>query len=252
MQMKILLLVDKKIKQSQLDEMKNKVSEMYQDNAGVELVFFEERRDLSNLPKEYYSTGNEGIKRSYIQSATSEIYKRYAKELHQVVFLVHRDNWNLEGVWGWNLSKVYNGYGVQQCRFDSVNIANAIGTLYHELMHDHDSFIYTYTGKRIAPLVGIKDWDDDVVHGGRYSGVISEWKYIRYNENQKALKAIGQSLREALEEKLKLHFKDTITMLETIIRLQKIVLVLKRQVEVRKRGDVAIKPNNICQANDTH
>jgi hypothetical protein len=240
--MKLLLLLDNKIREDQLATVKKEVAAIYKTNTGITLEFVEEWRDFSNVPKEWYDASSEGIKKSYIADATREIYRRHTEAVDQVVFFIHRDNWNLTGVWGWNLSKAYNGYGVQQCRFDNRNLANTVGTLYHELMHDHDTFIYTYKGINIETILKVKDWDDDVVHGGKYSGTTYGYGYIRHNENQAALKQIGPLLSQAIEERRKLYLKRQITMLQEIVRLQQLVIVLKRQMEARSRGDIAIRP----------
>lgn len=234
--MNILLLLDNKINEDQLKEVKKQVSKIYKDNTGIKLYFTDEWRDFSNVPKEFYTKEEEGIKKSYLAETTKEIYSRYKDRIDHVVFFIHKDNWKLTGVWGWNTSKVFNGYGVQQCRFDT-KVVNTVGTLYHELMHDHDSFIYTYTGKVIEKMVLVKDWDDDVVHGGRYSLTNYGWKYIRYNENQPALQLIADALKEALAVKRKPISRS---------ELINLALILARQLVTKRRKDLAIKSNNKC------
>lgn len=244
--MKILLITDYKINEEQLKSVKKSVSDIYKTNTGITLEFVDEWRDLSNVPKAWYDDEAEGIDKAYIAKVTKEVYARYREDIDQVMFLIHRDHWTLTGVWGWNLSRVYNGYGVQQCRFDNRNLVNSIGTMYHELMHDHDTFIYTYLGKNIEDSVLVKDWDDDVVHGGRYSGTTFGWKYIRHNENQEALKLIGPLLKEAVEKRRIVWLKTKLGYLQEIVRLYERVAILKRQLVAQGRGDLAIKPNQIC------
>jgi hypothetical protein len=240
--MKILLLVDYKINEDQLKRMKAEVQSIYKKN-GVNISFIDEWRDLSNVPKEWYDSSAEGIKRSYIADVTKEIYARYAKDVDQVVFLIHRDHWNLTGVWGWNMSRVFNGYGVQQCRFDNRNQANSVGTMYHELMHDHDSYVYVYTGKIIEDIIKVPNWDEDLVHAGKNTGTSFGWKYIRYNENQEALKAISAVLNEAIEARQKVWLKKKVSMLEQIVKLYQQLIVLRRQVEIQTRGDIPMYAN---------
>jgi hypothetical protein len=240
--MKILLLCDYKIDETQLKSVKTELSGIYKTNTGIKLSFIDEWRDLSNVPKEFYTPEDEGIQKAYITKVAKEIYARYAESVDHIVFLIHRDNWNLKGVWGWNTSRVFSGYAVQQCRFDNKNLANSVGTLYHELMHDHDSFIYTYLGKKVEDAVLVDDWDDNVVHGSRYTATNFGFQYIRHNENQSALKLIGLDLALAVVERRKLYEKKLRPILEEIIRLSKILIIRKRQQMATLRGDIAIRP----------
>ena len=244
--MNILLLVDNKVNEAQLKQVKAEVTKLYKQNTGIPVRFFDEWKDLSNVPKEWYDGENEGISKAFIAKTTKEIYSRYGERIEHVVFFIHRDNWNLTGVWGWNSSKVFNNYGVQQCRFDNKNLANTVGTLYHELMHDHDTFVYTYLGSKIEAKVLVKDWDDDVVHGGKYSKTTYGWKYIRYNENQAALALIGTDLAQALVIRRKVFKGKEDTLIKEAIRLAQILVIKRRQAAVATRGDLAIKPNNLC------
>jgi hypothetical protein len=236
-----------KIREDQLAQVKKEVSAIYKKNTDVTVKFHEEWKDFTTYPKEVYWGGYEGLQRSYIQQATKEINSRWHEEIDNVVFFIHRDNWNLNGVWGWNHSAQFNGYGVQQCRFDNRNIVNSIGTLYHEMMHDHDTFVYTYTGKHIAPLINVASWDNFAVHGGRDTGEEGKdgWKYIRYNENQHALKDIASVFLEALHKRRSL-FTKRVGMMQEIIRLAEQVLALQRALIAKQRGDLPIKPKNIC------
>jgi hypothetical protein len=239
----ILLLLDNKIREDQLARVKKEVGALYKNNAGVTIKWHEEWRDFSSYPKEEYWGGYEGLKRSYIEQVTKEIDARWKEELDNVVFFIHADNWNLNGVWGWNHSAQFNGYGVQQCRFDSRNVVNSIGTLYHEMMHDHDTFVYTYSGVHIAPIVKVANWDNFAVHGGRDTGEEGKdgWKYIRHNENQHALKAISTVFKQSVEKRRDLFIKRVGVMQETIRLLQQIV-VLQRALIAKRKGETAITP----------
>ena len=238
--MNILLLLDDKIRDDQLKKVKIDVAKIYDVSADVTIRWFEERRDYTTYPKQTYSAGYEGIAYSHIDTVTKEIYSRWAEEVDQVVFLIHADNWNLKGVWGWNISKTYSGYGVQQCRFDHRNLVNSIGVMYHELMHDANTFVYTYTGKIIETLFDFSNWDDAVVHGEH-----RDWSYIRHNENQSALVTISPLLRQALVARHAL-FTRRVNLLNEIIRLAEIVLTLTRAKIAADRADLPILEGNTC------
>jgi hypothetical protein len=246
--MNVLLLLDNKIREDQLAQVKREVAELYKNHCGITIKFFEEWRDFSNVPKEWYDAEAEGIKKSYIAEVAKEVYARYAEEIDNLVFFIHRDHWNLTGVWGWNLSQYHQGYSVQQCRFDSRNVANSIGTLYHEFTHDHDTFIYIYNNVRIAPLVGVKDWDGDFTHGGRFTGNPTPFKYIRHKENAEALSKIASELKKAYEKRRVLFLKKQLSLLQQILRLKQQLEVLYRQrTAATIKSDIAIKPKNVCR-----
>lgn len=249
----ILLLCDNKIREDQLAQVKKEVGAIYKNNTGLSVKWHEEWRDFSSYPKEVYWGGYEGLKTSYITQVTKEINSRWHEEIDCVVFFIHRDHWDLNGVWGWNHSATFSGYGVQQCRFDNRNVANSIGTLYHEMMHDLDTFIYTYTGKHINTLIGESSWDNFAVHGGRDTGEEGKngWKYIRYNENQHALKTIANVFVESVNKRRDL-FTKRIGLMQEIIRLAEQVLALQRALIAQRRGALPIKYKNTCHSHTSH
>jgi hypothetical protein len=243
----ILLLCDNKIREDQLADVKKEVGTIYKNNTNTSIKWHEEWRDFSSYPKEVYFRELEGLSRSYISQVTKEINSRWHEEIDCVVFLIHRDNWNLSGVWGWNHSTTFSGYGVQQVRFDNRNIVNSIGTLYHEMMHDLDTFVFTYTGKHIAPMVKVNNWDNFAVHGGRDTNEEGKdgWKYIRYNENQHALRTIAPAFNEALSKRRDI-FTKRIGLMQEIIRLAEQVIILQRALIAKRRGELPILIKNKC------
>lgn len=241
--MHILILKDREINDNHLGYVEEEVARLYKDKADVELTFVHQDFDFSDYPIEIYYSDNLGMDRTWLRKQCERVYTDYGTTVDQVVFMCHRDNWRLDGIWGWNISKQYSGYGVQQVRFDDRNLANTVGTLYHELMHDHDSFIYTYTGKTIEIYVQVDDWDDDVVHGGRAYGGHPVWDYIRHKENQEALKAIAHLLREAIEKRN--EYSRTVQK-RTILALALRARVLLRKLIAEQRGDIPILVDNRC------
>lgn len=231
-------MLDNKIDERQLDRVKREVKDIYKKNTDVTIKFYEEWRDFTKYPKEVYWGEFEGVEKAYIRTVTNEIYKRYQEEVDSVVFFIHRDNWNLKGVWGWNLAGVFNSYSVQQCRFDSRNVVNSIGTLYHELMHDVDSYVYINSNVIVEPFVKVNNWDRACVHGEEVG-----WDYIRYNENQRALKAVP--FKQAVTDRRRIWDTKKGLYLK-IINLAEQVLALQRQLVAKQRGDLPIKPKNVC------
>jgi hypothetical protein len=184
------------------------------------------------------------------------LYKRYAEEINNVVFLVASPNWKLDDpnivgdkrVWGWCHSNHFSGYGVQQVRFaqvaghtDARNVNNSAGTLYHELMHDHDTFVFVNTGKTVEPIVSVANWDNQVVHGEH-----SDWIYTRtVDDNKRALQLILPVLKEAVAKRRAL-FTKRVGLLQQIIALQQQVIVMLRAKIAAERGNLPILENNQC------
>jgi hypothetical protein len=245
--MHILLLVDNTINRTHLGQVQLKMEGLYKRNAGIDIKWFIEYRDFSSIPKENYWGGYEGFQHIWLRNQCAEVYKRYAEEVDQVVFMQDSNHWNLNGVWGWNMSTVFSGYGVQQVRFaqnknhsDERNINNTFGTAYHEMHHDHDGFVFIYLDRLIEPLVNVNNWDNDVTHGGA-----DHWDYIRYNENQESIKRIAPLLRQAIAKRRAL-FEKRVGLMNTVIQLLQQKVVLLRQLIAQQRGDIPILEDNKC------
>jgi len=233
------------------------IEDIYQRNTGVKVEWTIEERDYTDYEVEEYLPwrGYWGLKRSDIRTVTDDVYKRWRENIDVVVFLIDSNNWRLTGVWGWAISKHYNGYGVLQVRFaneqkhsDQRNVNNTVGTLYHELMHDHDTMVFTHTGTLVEHIVPVENWDAFAVHGGRDLGREGEngWKYIRYNENQHALHAIRDAFNEALTKRRDL-FTIYTNLQHRVIQLAEQLLVLLRRKLAEAKDDLPILPGNRCK-----
>lgn len=247
--MKILLLKDKKIRSQDLSIVIREVSDIYKQAANIDLTFYTEDWDYTEYPTSVYPGYGDvtGIDYAYLRKHTSDVYSRWSESVDHVVFLIHRDNWTLKRVWGWNISTYFSGYSVAQVRFDHKNLANSVGTLYHELMHDHDAMVYTYTGEVLEDFVtNTSDWDRDVVHGGRDYGGHATWEYIRYKENQAALTMAAPHIRKAAEKRHAVYTKKKLAKMQEIIRLGNMAVVLLRQLIAQKRGDIPLLVGNKC------
>ncbi len=225
--MKLLILKDSKISHLQIEALKREFIDLYFLNADITPLIFIEERDFSNYPTEIDSDGDVRITDTYMQSVTDDIYKRYSGEgTDHVVFLVHKDNWKSGRIWGTNYSTKYNGYQVQYCRFDT-KLANALGTLYHEVMHSHDALIMTYLGVDIAKMLNIPSFDKDCVHGSRPEDGKYNYHYIRYKENLDALEYIAPYLKRAYAKRAAIY--DTkVNMMKQIVNLAQKVITLLR------------------------
>jgi len=200
--MNILCLKDNKIDDAELKEVYHEVFEIYRDNSSVEPQLFTEARDFTDLPFVDYWKDAPGIDKSHIKSVTKDIKKRWGYEVDLVDFMVHEENWEPmeEGIYGWNIASSFSGYEVEQTRFDAVNHANSVGTLYHEIMHSHDSFVKRMVNTVIEKQIGVDDWDDVVVHGNGEG-----YEYIRYKENKEVLQQISTELASSFAKRRELQ-----------------------------------------------
>lgn len=222
--MKLFILKDTKIRQEQLDEVERQFIDLYYEHTKITPVFYHQDFDFNVYPKEASSDGDEHLTDKYLRDTVSAVFNTKKDTIDHVVLLIHRDNWNLAGIWGTNYSNIYSGYQVQACRFDNKNLANSLGTLYHEVMHSHDTFIKTYTGVDINKFGRWPNWDKNIVHGGRPDQVGTyKWTYIRHMENTDALAYIGPYLKSAYEKRDKISEQKTL-----IAVLQKLVVAYKQ------------------------
>jgi len=232
--MRILLLKDKTIPFDQLEMVLLQFKNIYITNSQITPTVIIEERDLRNLPTYIDEDGDPAITLSYISAVAKEVYTRFEESIDHLVILVHHDNWPLDdgkrNVWGRNISKLYSGYEIQQVRWDPKKTANTLGTLYHEAMHSHDSFIYRYTGVNIETLLKVKDWDDSVVHGGD-----QRYKYIRHMENTAVLKIIGPYLQQAYEKRKSEYEQRLAKLTKTADLLTKLVAAYRELIILMKK-----------------
>lgn len=234
--MKILILKDKEI--GSADTVTDEVRSFYEDK-DIDIEFMVDERDFSSLPFSVYhaNKGDEegpdyGIDKGYISEQAKKVEKEYMYGVDLVSFLVHEDNWQPDDIWGWNLANAHKGYEIEQVRWDPDNSTNTVGTLYHEIAHSHDSFVYRNVGRWIEKIVGVGDWDDDMVHGGA-----KKYQYIRHDQNQDALVAIADVLNDA-SDKRRAKEDNRKNLQKRIITLAKRVIELYRELGIyMKKSD---------------
>ena len=253
--MKVLILTDTTINKTELGQVTREVAEIYQNNANITFEWRYQDFDFTDYPIMQYWGGYWGMAHTWLRDRCAEVYRRYAEDIDCVVFAVASPNWKLDdptivgdkGVWGWNMSAQFSGYGVQQVRIaqnprhtTQRNINNSIGVLYHEMHHDHDTFVFVNTGKTVEPIVGVRSWDNGITHGGE-----APWQYMRFKENQASIKAIAPVFREALTARRRI-WETKKSLYERVIQLAEQYIALLRQQLAAQRGDIAILADNKC------
>lgn len=201
--MRLVILKDIKIKEAEWNKLAQEFTNLVKQHTGLTPTFFIEHEDYTNVPTTVDSDGDVVPTDSYFKALTDSVYAKYGTwGTDSVVMLVHRDNWVFKGIWGTNKSNIYRQYHLHLCRFDHKNIANSLGTLYHEWMHSLDALIKTHTGVEIDKYFTITkcfaDWDTTCVHGNKYKGCAeTPYKYIKWKENTDALSMIAPDLKKA-------------------------------------------------------
>lgn len=210
--MRFVILKDLKITEAEWTELYNQFSDFVFEHTGIAPTFFIEPQDYTDVPTFIDSDGDTMPTDSFFKTLSDRVYAKYGTfGTDSVVMLVHRDNWVFKGIWGTNKSNLYHQYHVHLCRFDNKNVANSLGTLYHEWMHSLDALIKTHTGFDVTPLFGVP-YDKFICHGGRPDKEkTTEWKYIQYKENTKALKMLAPHLVKAYAKRKEMYYKPLTT-----------------------------------------
>lgn len=222
--MKFLILKDKKITDEQLDELERQFTDLIYEATGLSPVFIVEERDYSHVPLESDSDGDLKPSQAYMKVLMKEVYDKYGEYgVDSVVPLVHQDNWVFTGIWGTNLSNIYYKYHVHLCRFDKKNIANSLGTFYHEWMHCLDALIKTHTGVDVNKYFNKTkcwvNWDSTLVHGNKFTGCKeTPFEYIKWKDNVEVLEYIQEDLIQAYAVRDKMNRqKKIITLLQNFL-----------------------------------
>ncbi len=122
---------------------------------GDEVV--EKKYDLSKVPWDGKSPSKE-----WLDALGVAVYKEYQFAVDVVQVLFDKKDWK-------SSSKTLRGthFGTPRNGYELGIFWNRKGwedTGAHELGHTKDDFVYTYSGKNLGRLVGVNDWDEDVVH----------------------------------------------------------------------------------------
>jgi hypothetical protein len=211
--MRFLILKDIKITDTELDELRKQFTDLVKGATGLSPVFFVEEQDYIYVPTESDFDGDLKPSKAYMTALMADVHKKYGDYgVDSVVPLVHQDNWVFIGIWGYNTSNLYYKYHVHFCRFDKKNIANSLGTFYHEWMHSLDVLIKTHTGVDINQYFKHTscwvNWDTTLVHGNRFDGCLNTpYKYIKWKDNLDALIMIAPDLKKAYAVRKELYLE---------------------------------------------
>lgn len=236
--MRHVLLLDNKISTRDLRAWQKDDDQFWQTFIGMTPTYEIIRKDFSDYPTYEDDDGDIRPEHYYLQSLNNEVVKTYGDYgTDFIMMLVHEDNWQSDpdgpgGIWGTNYSYAFGKQHFQYCRW-SPKPVNTFGTLYHERAHSFDALTLQEIGIDIRPLLGVTNFDREVVHG--YN---PDWEYIRWKENTDMLKTIAPHLRKAFSVREQKH-NDFITGQQTIIikLAQELLYLLK--MRLNRKYDVS-------------
>lgn len=234
--MRFVIIKDKKITDKQWENLKVEFSNFVTQEAGLVPNFFMEEEDFTNVPTESDRDGDLKPTKSYTTQLMKRIHNKYGDwGTDSVVMLVHRDNWIFTGIWGTNWSNIYYQYHVHLVRFDNRNVANSLGTFYHEWMHSLDALVKTHTGYEIDNSFHgetcFYDWDTTVVHGNRTVNCgLTTYNYIRWKDNAEALQRVAPWVKKSYAKRREMYYKPLTTLQLQVIAWLRSILNKKNGV----------------------
>lgn len=119
----------------------------------------------------------------FVLRHTARIYEQHRESVDSVQFFVDDRNWQQGKVAlrGFKLGRIFNGYFVTFTRFR--NGYEETGE--HETLHLTDDYVEVNTGVKLEQVLGVDDFDDDVVHSPYY------WKQLNYKYDEVWAKISG-------------------------------------------------------------
>lgn len=120
---------------------------------------------VSTLPlKPYEGRGEDKGKFSqqYLDEIAAYVYAKYAEDIDLIQLFLDRKDWHMSsGIHGiqWHMAR--NGYQIAAV---NAYFKGYEATLEHEMWHSFDNIVQIYLGISLAGVLGVKNFDDDVVH----------------------------------------------------------------------------------------
>lgn len=229
--MRHVILLDNKITDRSYEKWKAEDTAFWKEHLGVTPQYWVIRQDYSEYPTYIDEDWDARPTPQYLQSLNDMVTSKYGDfGTDFIMVMVHRDNWRSPSIWGTNYSYRFGKQCLEYCRWDSRNSANTFGTAYHERHHSFDAICKQEVGVDVKPLVGVTDWDRCITHGK----CEDEWGYIRWKENTKSVTKIAEPLRAAFAKRQERHDESVGKQKTLIGLLQKLVYLLKMQVNQKE------------------
>lgn len=261
--MRVLFLCDQKITDKELKTLTDAFTALVKRYTDITPMYFIERHDYTSVPTELDNDGDARLTQAYMKTLHDNILKRYSTDgVDYVKLLIHEDNWMSSGVnfdkfrasfglpikkgiWGTAWAYKYHSFLTTYCRWDKGNMANNLGTVYHETCHPMDALISVELGVNIHKIVETElrkkyanaseiisyldkngfNWDRDFVHGA----MNPPFKYIRHKDNTEVLEIAAPYLREAFKKREERHLAYMGLQRKAIGLLEQVVYLLRKK-----------------------
>jgi hypothetical protein len=236
--MRTTVFKDLKIPRAQYDELLNEYSAFIVKNTKIKPVFTTIDHDFTDYPTNVDVDGDDVPRPTFLKDISKYVEKKYGKYgTDHIVTLIHEDNWKSgatarrKGISGTNYSYTQGPYHIQYVRWwnrkgvsQKQEMINRFGTLNHEQFHAVDALIKQEIRIEIDPILGVGDFDRDVVHGAH-----PDYDYVNYNNNAETLKKLSPYLIAAYAKRLERHTEHINGLQKTIIGLlQELVYLLTK------------------------
>lgn len=210
-------------------------------NTGIKFSYDIENIDIKTEfikynPKIYKNSL--GLDFYIISKEAKRIRKKYGDKYDLITIFIDKNDWKMgDGlVAGWNMGEFFSRYQIQQVMVSTERSVYLI--LSQELMHSWDQFSWLELKVDIAQLLGVRDFDRDIVHKYQY-----EYNGI-YGKLALVINRTFEIRKLRYENELKLN--QTRTILVTIVTmLTQIIQDLKIQIGNIKRSAVKVVLPNI-------
>ena len=148
------------------------------------------------------------------------IYKQFKEKTDAIIVFIDEDEWEARGLRGRHYVKAYAGYRFAFVKYDRFYARTAD----HEMMHMLNDLVFIVLGIRLETVIGVADWDEDVVHG-------RSPRFTRY-EHDTAYQIVYPHVKKAAETRRRIW---------AVGALQAILIQLRALlVELQKRDHVIV------------
>lgn len=234
--MRHIVLADNNISDAEFEQWRIEDAGFWKQHIGITPTYIIERADYSSYPTFIDEDGDIRPTNAYLKSLNDQMVAKYGEfGFDFLMVMIHQDNWKSappggRRIYGTNYSYAFGKQTLQYCRWDKKNLATTFGTTYHERMHSLDAICQVEVGVDIRPLLSVRNFDADVVHGAD-----PRFSYIRHKENVEVLKPIAPHLRAAFSKRAERHqnflnMKKQIALLEKVVYWYKILINRKNGV----------------------
>lgn len=131
------------------------------DETGVDFTYDVENYDVPINFVTYYGTVK-GLDYSTVRKLTREAKKKHGGKYDAIVIFIKYEDWDEPYVMGWSMGRFYSDYQFSQVRGDDYRV------LAQELLHTWDNFAKLEMGIDLASLLGVNDFDEDIVHAYQF------------------------------------------------------------------------------------